>query len=224
MLSELNGSGPVLLALTGNDDRSLGKVNWKKIRKAARVGAWVVAPGAMATIVAARAAKAALKRKQAKNIEALKIERADRARKLAEARKRQADAESAAKRAQSSAAAPAPAPSYSPAAPSDSPMEEVNETADTPSEETEVIQETTEEGAEESVEVMGYARSNDDYFVGAPLKSTVSKIKSYAVRASNSGQLRVVSKVGTPNKKLMIAGGLILGAYLFRKQLSRVFK
>lgn len=223
MLSELSGSGPVLLALTGND---LGRAKrrpkkstfWKGVRKVASY-----TPAGL-TVRAVKAAKAAADRKRADNIKKLAIQRANRARELAEARKRQAEAETAAKKAQSeNAATPAAPSSFPPEAPEyESPVEEVNETPDAPAEESEEIQETTEEGAE----VMGYARTNDDYFVGSPLKSTISKLKAAAVKAStaNSGQLRLVKKVGTPNKKLLIVGGLVVGAYLFRKQLSRVFK
>lgn len=226
MLSELSGSGPVLLALTGNDfgrakRRPKKSTFWKGVRKVASY-----TPAGL-TVRAVKAAKAAADRKRADNIKKLAIQRANRARELAEARKRQAEAESAAKKAQMENAATPAAPSYSPAAPApeyEAPVEEVNETPDAPAEETEEIQETTEEGAEEGAEVMGYARTNDDYFVGAPLKSPVSKIKAAAMKATGSGQLRLVKKVEPPNKKLLIVGGLVVGAYLFRKQLSRVFK
>lgn len=214
MLSELSGSGPVLLALTGRDE-SLGRVNWKKVRK---VAAWTAAPGLMATIAAAKAAKAAAKRVREKNIERLKIERANRAAKLAEARKRQADAEAAAKQAQRANAAipaPSPVPQY------EAPVEEIQDSPDAPAENTEMIPESSDEGSEESAEVMGYARSNDDYFVGAPLKRAFPSIRP---PASGSGQLRVVKKAGEPDKKILVVGAVALGAFLFRKQLKKVFR
>jgi type IV secretory pathway VirB10-like protein len=237
MLSEmqdtLSGAGPVLLALSGKDyglgrAKKKGNIFTRTLKKVVKYS-----PAGL-TYQAAKAATAAAKRKREKNIANLKIERANRARKLAEARKRQAEAEAESKKAQAANAAQSPAPetSFAPEAPEapeyELPMEEITETEDSPADDTELLPETTEEEAEENVETMGYARSNDDYFVGASaLKKSISKLKSAAVTAStsDSGQLKLVKKVGTPpNKKLLIVGGLVVGAYLFRKQLSRVFK
>lgn len=219
MLTELSGTGPVLLALTGTDDgRTLGKINWRKVRKAA---AWTLAPGAMAAIKAAKATKAALERKRKANIERLKIERANRARKLAEAQKRQADAEQAARiartaedkaRAEEMRQTALQAQEEISATP-EVQYEEVTETPDAPAEEMETIEEGTDEGAE----VMGYARSNDDYFVGvnpAPLKKVPAK----------SGQIQIVKTRGPAKKTLFIIGGVVIGAYLFRKQIKKAFK
>lgn len=205
MLTELNGASPVLLALTGNDT-PIGRVNWRKVRK---VAAWTAAPAVMASIKAVKATKAALERKRLANIEKLKIERANRARKLAEAQKAQADAERAAPAAQS---APSPSPYSNYQQPEyDAPIEEVIETPDDPAAETETIDEGTDEGAE----VMGYSRSNDDYFVGAPGTEKT---------ALQSKQIKVVNSAPQPRKLLYIAGGAAILAYMFRKQLKRALR
>jgi len=224
MLSTLSGNvGPVLMSLTGDNDdgRALGKVNWKKVRakfkKVAKVAAYAV-PG-VAVYKAAKATSEALKRKRAANIQKLNIERANRARKLAEARRSQLKAEAEARaldeQGKTAAAEVARARAATAAESVEAQNEpEVEPETETPADESEEIQDTTEEGAEESVESMGYARSNDDYFIGAP---------GPAPTPVTSSQIKV-APAGTPKKTLYILGGLALAAFLFRKQLKRAFK
>lgn len=227
MLDTLHGNAaPLLMSLTGDNYETFGrgKINWKKVKKGlkkvGKVAAWVAAPQVMASIAAVKATRGALKRKREKNIGNLQIERAERDRKIAEARKAQAIAkqEEVVESQKARVAEQAEQAEQAENAPEET-------TEESPTEETteEEIVESTEEGAEQAAEMSGYSRSNDDYFVGAaalkkPLKKKVSAVKLKSL------QLKTIAPAKKPNTALYVAGGLGLAALLFNKQLKKALR
>lgn len=243
MLDTLQGNAaPLLMSLTGDATMGRGKkINWKKVKKGlkkvGKVAAWVAAPQVMATVVAAKAAKGALMRKREKNIGKLQIERAERDRKISEARKAQAIAKQqeaaeaakarAAEQAERAAEQAEQARQEAEQAAAEQAEQAEEPAADeTATEETsqEEIVDTSEEGAEQAAEMLGYSRTNDDYFVGAaalkkPLKKKVSAVKT------KSSQLKTIVPVKKKSNTLLyVAGGLGLAALLFNKQLKKALR
>jgi flagellar biosynthesis GTPase FlhF len=233
MLTELNGASPVLLALTGEsyDTETLGRSKKKKGGFFKKL--WNVTP-LMLTVRAAKFAAKESARKihdiQRRNAQKLALEKANMARKVAEARKAQAETEKA-ERAAETENAKAQAQEQAAQA-QEAPPESMEEQApeETSAEE---IPESSEEGAEQSAEVMGYARTNDDYFVGNEgLKKALRRYRhlrrNYHVpgllgAATTTSQLKVVSK--PVNKTpLYVIGGAAVAAFVFRKQLKKVLK
>lgn len=185
MRSELMGMNPVLLSLTG-EDNYLGKAKKKKgkflpgltkrVKAVANVAKWAV-PG-YAVVKAGQSVAKAVKAKRAKNIRNLALEKATMARKTQEAKGatlRQAvenkRLEQEAAQAEA-AAAPDSTANIAPYTPDNQEAENYQEAQDAESpeqieDETGAEEMETPSDYEESAEIMGYSRYNDDMFVGA---------------------------------------------------------